>query len=268
MTGMDGEPFLDIAQPRLTAHEFVYDTLRRAILGGALPGGAHLVQADIASRLSVSTTPVREALRDLAAEGLVVFRPHIGAVVRELNLVELTELYDIRKALEPLAIRRAAERITAEELAEATALARQMEAESDPATWAVLNRKFHQVLEDAAQAPFIQSVLRGVQDISAIYVARSLVARPTRMGSGNKQHRGLIAALRRHDGDAAADQLVAHLDATLQTALAVSADDIQPAPPAEPGATPAGRPGARPGASTARATSPATSRAGARRASR
>ena len=260
MTGMDGEPFLDIAQPRLTAHEFVYDTLRRAILGGALPGGAHLVQADIASRLSVSTTPVREALRDLAAEGLVVFRPHIGAVVRELNLAELAELYDIRKALEPLAIRRAAERITPDELAEATSLARQMEAESDPATWAVLNRKFHQVLEDAAQAPFIQSVLRGVQDISAIYVARSLVARPARMTSGNKQHRGLIAALRRHDGDAAASQLVAHLDATLQTALAVSADDIQPGPPADPARTVAARAPVR--------SRRATPRADARRAGR
>jgi DNA-binding GntR family transcriptional regulator len=260
MTGMDGEPFLDIAQPRLTAHEFVYDTLRRAILGGALPGGAHLVQADIASRLSVSTTPVREALRDLAAEGLVVFRPHIGAVVRELNMTELAELYDIRKALEPLAIRRAAERITPDELAEATALARQMETESDPATWAVLNRKFHQVLEDAAQAPFIQSVLRGVQDISAIYVARSLVARPARMNSGNKQHRGLIAALRRHDGDAAAAQLVAHLDATLQTALAVSANDIQPAPAAEPARTATERPATR-----SRRAAP---RAGARQAGR
>jgi DNA-binding GntR family transcriptional regulator len=221
MTGMDAPPLLDVAQPRVTAHELVYDTLRRAILSGTLPGGAHLVQADLASQLSVSTTPVREALRDLTAEGLVVFRPHIGAVVRDLNMPELVELYDIRKALEPLAIRRAAKQITAAELADATALARQMEKDRDPAAWAVLNRRFHQILEEAAQAPFIQSVLRGVQDIATIYVARSLIDQPRRLTSGNKEHRGLLAALRRRDEDAAATLLVEHLDATLQTALAV-----------------------------------------------
>jgi DNA-binding GntR family transcriptional regulator len=229
MTGMDAPPLLDFAQPRVTAHELVYETLRRAILGGALPGGAHLVQADIAGRLSVSTTPVREALRDLAAEGLVVFRPHIGAVVRELDTAELVELYEIRKALEPLAIRRAAERISPAELAEASALAKQMEGERDPAAWTVLNRKFHDVLEDAAQAPFMRSVLRGVQDVAAIYVARSLISQPARIASGNKEHRALVAALRRHDADAAAALLVAHLDATLQVALGAGPAPSRPA---------------------------------------
>jgi DNA-binding GntR family transcriptional regulator len=219
MAGAQASAFLDIAQPRVTAHEFVLDTLRRAILGGAMTGGTRLVQADIAGRLSVSTTPVREALRDLAAEGLVVFRPHIGAVVRELDLDELVELYDIRKSLEPLAIRRTAARITADELAGAYALVKEMEQETDPAAWAELNRKFHGALEDAAQAPFIRSVLKGVQDIAAIYVAHSLIVQPSRILSGNKEHRALIAALRRHDEDGAAALLVAHLDSTLRAIL-------------------------------------------------
>lgn len=217
--------FPDIAQPRVTAHEFVYDTLRRAILGGALAGGTKLVQADIASQLSVSTTPVREALRDLAAEGLVVFRAHIGAVVRELDIGELVELYDIRKALEPLAIQRAAARITPEEIAQAYALARQMEQESSPGAWAELNRKFHAIVENAAQAPFILSVLKGVQDISTIYVAHSLVLQPSRIVSGNKEHRALLAALRRHDGEAAASLIVAHLDSTLHAVLKAQSDN-------------------------------------------
>jgi DNA-binding GntR family transcriptional regulator len=214
---------LEVASPRITAHELVLDTLRRSILGGALPGGTRLVQADIASQLSVSTTPVREALRDLATEGLVVFRPHIGAVVRELNLNELVELYEIRKSLEPLAIRRAATQISDDELAAAAELASQMELETDPAAWAELNRKFHALLEDAAQAPFIKSVLKGVQDIAAIYVAHSLIGQPSRILSGNSEHQALLAALRRRDGDAAADLLVEHLDATLQSILKAQA---------------------------------------------
>jgi DNA-binding GntR family transcriptional regulator len=207
------------AQPRVTAHELVRDTLRRAILGGTLPASSRLVQADIASQLSVSTTPVREALRDLATEGLVVFRPHIGAVVRELNLDELVQLYDVRKALEPLSIRRAAARITQEELTEAQRLVKLMESETDPAVWVELNSRFHAVLEAAARAPLIQSLLKSVRDIATIYVAHSLIIRPGRITSGNKEHRALLAAVRRHDGDTAASLMVAHLNSTLELIL-------------------------------------------------
>lgn len=217
-----------IAQRRVTAHEFVLDTLRRAILGGVLAGGSRLVQADIASQLSVSTTPVREALRDLAAEGLVVVRPHIGAVVRELDIAELVELYDIRKALEPLAIRRAAAGITTEEISNAYALAEEMEQEADPAKWAELNRRFHAAVEGAAHAPLIQSALKSIQDICAIYVAHSLALQPGRIDSGNREHRSLLEALQWHDGDAAASVIVAHLDATLHVILKAQYANRQP----------------------------------------
>src|SRR5690348_16581205 len=183
MAAINVTPLLDAAQLPVTTHEFVYDTLRRAILSGALPGGTRLVQADIATQLSVSTTPVREALRDLAAEGLVVFKPYSGAVVRELDIAELAELYDIRKALEPLAVRRSAALISPEEIAAAQALARTMEQEKDPARWAELNRRFHNVVEGASQAPFILSVLKGVQDIAAIYVAHVVARKPSRIAS-------------------------------------------------------------------------------------
>lgn len=215
----DGPAPLRAAQPRVTAHESVHTTLRRAILGGALPGGTRLVQADVASQLSVSTTPVREALRDLAAEGLVVFRPHVGAVVREISIDELTELYDIRKAVEPVSIRRAAVRIRKSELAEAQALIKKMESETDPARWAELNWEFHAVLERAANAPLVRSVVKTVQDIAAMYVAHSLILQPDRMNSGNKEHRAMLTALRRRDQETAARVLIEHLDSTLQAIL-------------------------------------------------
>lgn len=230
MTGTDIRSMMPMGQQRVTAHDFVYDTLRRAILSGALPGGARLVQADIASQLSVSTTPVREALRDLAAEGLVVFNAHTGAIVRELDVEELEELYDIRKALEPLAIERAAARITPEELAAASALAKAMEQENDPAAWAALNRTFHGLLEDAAHASFIQSVLKGVQDICAIYVAHSLIREPNRIAVGNIEHRELLAALAKGDAAKATSILLEHLDATLKLILKATSEDTEPMP--------------------------------------
>lgn len=205
---------------RRTAHEFVRDTLRRAILSGAFSGGTRLVQAEIAAHLDVSTTPVREALRDLAADGLILFDPHRGAIVHELDMSELVEIYEIRKALEPLAIRKAAQRITDDQLAAAAELQEKMDNEADPGTWAELNWQFHGLLEQAASSPRLLSMVKTVQDMAAIYVAHSLKVEPGRLAAGSREHRALLDALRRRDGDRAASVLAKHLDATLGAILA------------------------------------------------
>lgn len=134
-------------------HEFVLDTVRRAILGGALRGG--LQPREHGALPAPGSCSPRAGWRypPGQADCLVVFRPHIGAVVHELDLGELVGLYDIRKVLEPVAIRRAASRITAEEVAGVQALAEAMERESDPGEWAELNRQFHAAVERAAHAP-------------------------------------------------------------------------------------------------------------------
>jgi DNA-binding GntR family transcriptional regulator len=152
----------------------------------------------------------------------------LGAVVRELDFEELVELYDIRQALEPLAIRRATARITKEQLAAAETLARTMGQERDPAAWAALNHAFHRLLEEAAEAPFIESVLKGVRDVAAIYVAHTLINEPSRISSGNEEHFALLAAMREGDGNAAASILVAHLESTLQSVLKVRSGNGSP----------------------------------------
>ena len=94
LPGLAGQSF---SATRQTAHEYVREVLRRAILSGDIPVGSRLVQAELATTLEVSTTPVREALRDLASEGLIQFDPHRGAVVSELSGEELQEIYEIRR---------------------------------------------------------------------------------------------------------------------------------------------------------------------------
>ena len=219
MAAVEDSPFTDTlsAGERLTAHEMVRDTLRHAILSSRLPAGTRLVQADIAAQLKVSTTPVREALRDLASDELIRFHPHRGAVVHELDMDELVEIYEIRKALEPLAIKLAATRITAAQLSEATALQRRMEAEADRGAWVELNREFHAVLGSAARSPRLASFVKTAQDIAALYVAHSVQVDPTRMREGNSDHRRLLAALKARDGDRAATVMLRHLDSTLQS---------------------------------------------------
>jgi DNA-binding GntR family transcriptional regulator len=206
---------------RRTAHELVRDTLRQAILTGVMTGGTRLVQADIAAQLGVSTTPVREALRDLAAEGLIRMDPHRGAVVHELDVDELHELYDIRLALEPLAVRRAAELITDDQLAAAQAIQTRMDAETDPVAWVLLNFEFHAVLEAAAGQHRLSSLIRSVQDSASRYVGHAVQIDPTRIPEGNAQHRALLEAITARDAERAGALLVEHLRGTLSAVLAV-----------------------------------------------
>ncbi|MGH8867471.1 MAG: GntR family transcriptional regulator [Actinomycetes bacterium] len=205
-----------VGAPRTrTAHQFVHDTLRRLILSGDLAGGARLVQADVAKQLGVSTTPLREALRDLATEGLIRLDPHRGAIVRELKEDEVREIYQLRRVLEPLSIRHAVERMSDEALDEAEDLARRMESQDDPGQWVDLNRRFHALFADASGLPRLQAILESLRDSAAIYVGFSIKLRPERMSDGNEDHRQLLAAFRRRDGDAAAEVELHHLDATV-----------------------------------------------------
>jgi DNA-binding GntR family transcriptional regulator len=84
---------------RRTAQAYVRDSIRSAIFAGQIEAGDRLVQADIAQQLDVSTTPVREALRELATEGLLRLDAHHGAVVRDLDPVELQEIHELRRLL-------------------------------------------------------------------------------------------------------------------------------------------------------------------------
>lgn len=218
---------LRTANQRYTAHETVRETLRDAILSGALPGGTRLVQADIAVQLKVSTTPVREALRDLASDQLIRFHPHRGAVVHELDLNELREIYEIRKALEPLAIRLAASRITKKQLKEASELLARMARETHPGAWVGLNRKFHELIEFAADSPRLVALVKSVQDSSTLYVAHAIHLDPGRLKKGNADHRSILAAVRAGDGDRAADLLRTHLDTTMWAILTSRDSEMQ-----------------------------------------
>jgi DNA-binding GntR family transcriptional regulator len=200
---------------RRTAQELAYDALRKAILRGELPEGARLQQTALAKQLQVSTTPVREALGRLASDGLVRIDPHRGALVRGLNDDELEEIYELRQIIEPVATRKAAARITEEELARAEHLWERMEDHGDAAEWAENNRQFHAIITAAAGAPHFTSILKGLRDSSTRYVQWSLTVDPSRFTAANADHRELIDALRSRDGDRAAAIEARHLHATV-----------------------------------------------------
>lgn len=199
----------------LTAHVYVRETLRDAILNGTLPGGTRLIQADLATQLNVSNTPVREALRDLAGEGLVVFDPHRGSRVRSLDLDEVRELYEMRIALEPLMVRRVMATISPEQLDRAEELCQQLEKTTSLAEWSELNREFHSLFALPEKSSRLAAVLSGLRDSSSMYVAISLGANSERIADSNTEHAQLIEYYRARETKRAIAMTVQHLRATL-----------------------------------------------------
>jgi DNA-binding GntR family transcriptional regulator len=195
---------------RRTAHEFVKDSLRRAILRGDLSGGARLIQADLATMLHVSTTPVREALRDLATEGLITLDRHRGGVVRELNWQEMEDIRLIRHQLEPLAVRLVVERITEEELEETERLRQLMSKERDLGNWVELNTQFHRVFHQSTGSPRLASILKRFEEASSVYVAQAQRWHPEIRRRADAEHQALTEAFRARDAERAAAVMQGH----------------------------------------------------------
>ena len=212
---------MDLAIDRRTAHQLVLDTLRRAILTGTIPSGTRLVQADIAEQLHVSTTPVREALRDLATEGLIKLDAHRGAEVKSLSGAEVAEIYRLRSLLEPEAMRLAVERISDDELAAAEDLQHQADREQDTAVWIDLNHRFHTVFINASRSQRLASILQALHDAAGMYIAATLVHDAERLAQANREHRDLLVAVRARDTEKAIEVQMAHLDRTMESISSV-----------------------------------------------
>ena len=136
---------------RITA-DYVADALREAINNGDLEDGAVLNQAALAEHFGVSRVPVREAMRQLQAEGLIDTRAHRLAVVRALDLERIVEICDLRAVVEGFVIERAVPHVSPEDLSEARELIAQMEEEHDHAAWLALNARFHGILYEPSGA--------------------------------------------------------------------------------------------------------------------
>src|SRR5712691_4745809 len=119
MNAISSEPALSrpARLENLTLWQRVYDHLREEILAGRLQPGAELAEVALSEQLGVSRGPLREAIGRLAAEGLVTVRPRRGAVVRSLSKEEFLELYQVREALEMMAVRLAVPRLAADDFA-------------------------------------------------------------------------------------------------------------------------------------------------------
>lgn len=209
---MDSKLFDNLG--RELAPEQVTNRLREAITSGALPPGERLNQAVLAEQLGVSRMPVREALRQLQAEGLVTLLPYRGAVVSGLSLRELREIYEIRTALEVLALRIGWDESNGLALKDMDLVLRQMDETQDQERWLALNTNFHNLLYGGADRLLLLETIGVLRNKSDRFLRR-FAANRVRTAQAQREHWSILQALRSGDVEAACEQLSNHLHSTV-----------------------------------------------------
>lgn len=198
-----------------TSVDYVYHSMRDAIVRGVLAAGARIPLNDWALELGTSVTPVREALRRLQTEGLVDFAPHRGATVVGLSAPAGLEIYEMRVLVEPRLMQQAVDAFDAERERRALELCDRMDEAATSSVFAELNEEFHALMLDVPPS-WTSRVVDMLRTASAAYVASSLEGDRTRTRASNEEHRELVAAFAAGDVARAQQLTVDHLESTRQ----------------------------------------------------
>jgi DNA-binding GntR family transcriptional regulator len=208
---------LDVSRSRrVTAVDLVRDALRAAILRGDLPGGSRLVQTEIADQLDVSTTPVREAMRDLASEGLITLDSHRIGTVRKPDWDEMVEIVEMRRAMEGLAIERAMAGMTTEDLEQARKIAMALAEEEDLGSWVQENIRFHSIFHRATRGRRLTGVLLALEEAGGVFVAQAQRLHPQIRRRAVKDHFALLDAFAAADSAKALEIQMGHVGLPLE----------------------------------------------------
>ncbi|MGA8441125.1 MAG: GntR family transcriptional regulator [Candidatus Sulfotelmatobacter sp.] len=231
---MDLETASDSAIPRQSLTSAVADKLRDQIIRGEIPEGAQLRQDAIATQYHVSRIPVREALRQLDAEGLIAIVPNRGAVVPALSPADIEELFSIRALLEPEVLKRSIPHLTEEDFSEADAVLRkyvkELRRDDHVSAWGRLNWQFHSILYSRANQPRFMAIIRNVNNSGERYTRLQLYLTHG-MQRANEEHHEILELCRQRDLAPACKLLRQHIEyagESLKEALRQKRTEAQP----------------------------------------
>jgi DNA-binding GntR family transcriptional regulator len=190
--------------------EFVYGRLRSAIRSREIQAGDRLREADLAERLGVSRTPVREALRRLESDGLVQLAPPRGFVVTQLTYRRVMELYAMREELAGVAARFAAEQASPMEIQTLQELVAQQGAAGDATEAARLNERLREAMISAAHNEFLTRASNSLNDALELLGATTYSI-PGRIESGWKENKKVVEAIARRDSAVAEEAARLHV---------------------------------------------------------
>lgn len=215
-TSETADPGTSAATPALdrrTLWQRVHHHLREEIISGRLTPGTELQEVALAESLGVSRGPIREAIGRLAAEGLVTVRPRRGALVRALSKEEFLEAYQVREALEVMAVRLAVPKLGAHDLAALERLVDEMAAcaeAGDVQGFFVANAEFHQTFFDAAGNRMLAELYRQLRGQIDRHRLRSLELRGT-LERSIAEHKAILRAAKAVDVERAAHLVAEHI---------------------------------------------------------
>ncbi|WP_439522444.1 GntR family transcriptional regulator [Marivita sp.] len=199
--------------------EAAYASLIEALRSGEFSPGDRLREEDVAKRLNLSRTPVREALRRLENNGIVEHRPRIGAAIRKLSHTEIVELYEMRIVLERTAADMAAQHGSEAEFDALDDMNTRISLmEETPTLGAAINQDFHETLYLAARNRFLIAAAKAINN-ALILLGPTTYTDPDRIRIVVAEHGDLISALRQRDGSRAAQAAETHLQTSLRYRL-------------------------------------------------
>ncbi|KUN60465.1 GntR family transcriptional regulator [Streptomyces canus] len=209
----------------------VHGRLREMILSGALPPGSALLQAEMARKLGVSRTPMREAFRLLQEEGLIDAQPDQRARVRTVDPEDLDGVYGARIMLESLAVSVTAKSLAPgdlERMSEALKHMQELSVDDRPDDWHAAHKEFHRIATQSV-APHLQRMLVSLGEHSERYIRLAQLGIHNSWARAHSEHEALLEALRRSDKDEAVRVISRHLARTALNVLADIAPEYEPA---------------------------------------
>lgn len=216
----------DTAIPRRSLHDELVERLQRQIVEGDLAPGEKISEKELCAAYDVSRTPLREALKVLARQGLVVLTPHRGAHVSRITVAQIEEAFPVIGALEALAGELACAKATDEEIAKISLLHMKMATAHkirDRQKYFRLNQQIHDALAEAARNPSLNR-MREMLDGRVSRARYFANISTTRWDQAMKEHDQILAALKARDGERLGMLLKQHLAHKLETLRGVIGD--------------------------------------------
>jgi DNA-binding GntR family transcriptional regulator len=227
---MDRQPLVPIRLDNYKPlRELVFESLREAIISGVLPPSERLMEIQLAEEMGVSRTPVREAIRKLELEGLVVMIPRKGAYVAGMSMKDIVDVFEIRGALEGLAAELAAERATDEELEAMERYLVKISEEIDNGDLSKVvetDTDFHTLIYKASRNARLSQIINNLREQIQRFRTTSL-SYPGRMKIALEEHRKIVEAVSSRDGDLARKLAQEHIENAENTMMGMIQHDTK-----------------------------------------
>lgn len=208
----------------------VYEYLREKILFGGIAPGQRLIEERLCEETGVSRSPIREAMRRLEKDGLVVVMAQGGVTVYQPTIEDFTSLFECRLSLEPTAARYATERRTETELASLQELMDSMSTldyQNESRRTHELNFAFHQRIAEASKNPYMSKIMNELKVLISFYRNAILQMHPRRPQTVLEEHAAILDAIRRQDGPGAQASMAEHVTRDFQLCMDAYREQIE-----------------------------------------